>query len=480
MKKIFALFVLCLLLNGCVDATLTPEPSPGEPTATTENPSPPDIHTPSASPAMPSVSPSPSVGSYVLNTDFVFDIELPQPINYAPEVTVFPLTSAWGKYTTGMDGSVTFVDEWLIPIDLPFKPIDYATVGGLGSNPLVAYALRLPADRSEFDGRNWVLMLADGTIPRGEDGKYVYMRDNTHNNVAFTVTDSAVVTYDSITGIYFDDEGYPAAEDYRYGLYDLEERRETLPREYEGLYENQEYFSANDAIVYACKDGQGFLLNSKGEVLHDFGDITRVYFDDTGYQWNTTYHIFTFSSERGKLIDGRFNGVYICEDALLAYSDSHYTVFDRAGQELFQTADWEEARVYAGISEPDYGYVEDEVYRHYTNDGPLYHEKDANIRVLLDDAGNALLRTEDRMQVVGDFVLRYELIDDMRNDPKTVYAFDGTVLLDNVYGWIDEVLAPGGGLFVYPDPETCVLLMPDGSTTPVSAAPAVEKVYWGG
>ncbi len=80
-----------------------------------------------------------------------------------------------------------------------------------------------------------------------------------------------------------------------------------------------------------------------------------------------------------------------------------------------------------------------------------------------------------------NFVLLYEETDPddfLRIGPKSIYALDGALLLDNVYGWINEVPAPGGRLFVYLDPETCVLLMPDGSTTPVPAAPKVERIQW--
>ncbi len=474
MKKIFALFVLCLLLSGCVDVTLTPESSPGEPTVTTESPSP-ELHTPDISP-MPSVNPSPSEEPFVLNTDFVFDI--PEPLDYTPEVKVFPLDSAWGYYKTHVWGSVSFVDETLSIVSLPFEPVDYAPIGVWLDGIPKAYAIGLPRSHPEYDGRDWVLMLTDGTVPRGEDGKYVFLPDQTHNEVSFTVTGSAVVTYESVNGVYHDAEGRQIEENFRYGLFDLDERRDVLPREYE-MYLWDYPFTIEDAMLYGRKDGRGYLLSSKGEVLHDYGEVPDVYLDEEEFLWNREYGLFSYEGKKYTFIDGRFSRVYICKDMLIACHGAQHTIFDRAGQELFRTDSQEEAFAYAGISEPTQRYEENELYRQFTEGGPLYRDNKTNDTVLLDESGNVLLRTKDRMQVAGDFVLRYEPVGDMRSDPKTVYSFDGKVLLDNVYGWINEVLAPGGGLFVYLDPETCVLLMPDGSTNSVPAAPVVEKFYVG-
>lgn len=491
MRKIFALFALCLLLSGCHDVTPTVDPSSGDPAIPAENP-PPEIHTPDASP-MPSVSPLPRVEPHVLNTDFALDIELPEPINYAPEVKVFPLTSAWGKYTVGVQGSVTFVDEQLVPIDLPFKPIDYATIGAWGNNSLVAYALLLPADHPENNGWSWVLMLADGTVPRGKDGKYIQMRNYAHNIDEFALAGSAVVTYESITGSNHDEDGYPALEDYRYGLYDLEDQRELLPKEYEiANYLDDWFYFSGIPMFYACKDGQGFLFDSKGHILHEFGEVSGLSLRNAGYTWHSSDRVFSYHNPNGGLIDNRFDTVYINKDHLLAHRQWYgisvpnlFVVYDRSGKELFRTSERDDAWAAAGFTERAEWVdprTEDEFYMHHAEDGPIYYEKATKKYVILDDTDNVLLRADGSLNLYRQFILNesYDSEDPMRTDPKAIYALDGSLLADNVYGWIDDIPAPGGGLFVYLDPETCVLLMPDGSMTPVPAAPKVEKVYWGG
>jgi hypothetical protein len=77
-----------------------------------------------------------------------------------------------------------------------------------------------------------------------------------------------------------------------------------------------------------------------------------------------------------------------------------------------------------------------------------------------------------------DFILHSEYIDDFRLEPRAVYSVVGSLLVDNVFGWVRP--APGGGIFVYTDPHTCVLLYPDGRTVPVPNAPVVERFYFGG
>ncbi len=273
MRKIFVLLALCLFLGGCVDVT-----PPVELTVTTESPSP-ELYTPEPS-AMPSVRPSPSEESYVLNTDFVFDI--PESINYAPEVKVFPLTSAFWRYTIGMYGAVTFVDEQLNPIKLPFEPTEYAPITDGSNSVTQGYALGFPRDHSEYDKRYWVLMLADGTVPRGENGEYIFPYCYTNNIDEFTLVGNSIVIYKSISGEY----AFDNPSDCRFGLYNLEERREVLPCEYEADFPNDWYFWASDAMFYAIKDGQGLLLDSNGKQLHNFGDVSSVYFRDTGCNWN--------------------------------------------------------------------------------------------------------------------------------------------------------------------------------------------------
>jgi hypothetical protein len=101
---------------------------------------------------------------------------------------------------------------------------------------------------------------------------------------------------------------------------------------------------------------------------------------------------------------------------------------------------------------------------------------------LRDPQGNILLETEDMLRYNGNgFVTAYNYIQaEMRYTPRAVYAPDASLLLDGVLGFIPEAPAPGGGMFVYLDETTCVLLYPDGTTVPVPSAPAVKSVYYGG
>jgi len=103
----------------------------------------------------------------------------------------------------------------------------------------------------------------------------------------------------------------------------------------------------------------------------------------------------------------------------------------------------------------------------------------------VDPDHRAIAETDGHFMIRGAFVLMGERAPSesgysMRVNPKAVYALDGRLLLDNVYGYIHETLGPNGGLFVYLDERTCVLLSPDGSTTPVPDAPVVELAFTGG
>ncbi|MDR1691800.1 MAG: hypothetical protein LBR72_00425 [Oscillospiraceae bacterium] len=367
--RIFVILFLCLaLLGGCGGA---PETNPS-----------PDISPEVSPPVTPVVPVPPEPTPSVSTTTVVHYYALPEQVRYSPEVTVFPLINTMTWYRSMVMGPVTFVDADLNPIELPFAPKEYATVTGWDFRTVIAYALKIPEDHPEYggDGRRWVLMLSDGTVPRGDDGKYIFMQDDTHDATSFNVTGSAVFIFEPDYGA---EEWYDNYEThYRYGLYDLEERRVTLPCEYVGMDAGYHHFYALDAFFYAAKDGLGYIMDSKGNILHQFGEVRDPYVN-----W---------------------------EDLPYRYP-------------------------------PDY------------------------------DPGLFDLR-----QSVAADSFTFEVLpmpDLIGNEAKAVYSLDGALLFDNVVGWVDEAPGPNGGIIVYPDPDTCILLMPDGSKVPVDAAPKVRKGY---
>ena len=105
-----------------------------------------------------------------------------------------------------------------------------------------------------------------------------------------------------------------------------------------------------------------------------------------------------------------------------------------------------------------------------------------NSNSLRDATGQIVLTTDYYLWHLGDVVLAYSMDYEKHGSQplasRSVYAMDGSMLLDNVYGFADTIAGPDGGVFVYLNPETCVLLYPDGRTIPVPDAPTVESVDW--
>jgi hypothetical protein len=111
--------------------------------------------------------------------------------------------------------------------------------------------------------------------------------------------------------------------------------------------------------------------------------------------------------------------------------------------------------------------------------GPVYHtytyiyDPSSYRYQIRDEQGGVLLETQRTLRYSNaGFVLEYDLAD-MNPPPRAVYAPDGTLLLGDVLSFIYEAPAPGGGMFVYLDEATCVLLYLDGTTIPVPNAPVV-------
>ncbi len=65
--------------------------------------------------------------------------------------------------------------------------------------------------------------------------------------------------------------------------------------------------------------------------------------------------MFLYRDKKRTLIDIRFEYVQICDDVLIAKQNfpSLFIVFDRLGNELYRTDEIEDAKSYAGISEPE-------------------------------------------------------------------------------------------------------------------------------
>jgi hypothetical protein len=117
--------------------------------------------------------------------------------------------------------------------------------------------------------------------------------------------------------------------------------------------------------------------------------------------------------------------------------------------------------------------------------GPVYCVYDTGVDPyygrwqIRDDQGGVLLETENRLLYHNaGFITEHNYSwEETYTTPRAVYALNGTLLLGDVFGFIPEAPAPGGGMFVYLDETTCVLLYPDGTTVPVPGAPAVESFH---
>ncbi|MDR1668610.1 MAG: hypothetical protein LBR76_01455, partial [Oscillospiraceae bacterium] len=405
----------------------------------------------------------------------LIDIEWPEALPEAPERTVFPLTNTFGVYQTSMAGTVTFVDAELNAVPLPFEPVAYAVVGS-------GYAVVPPAEFPNQPGE-WVLMLGDGSLPTDENGRYYPLMNVGEDSATFDVAGHFAVTCQT-------SDEYEMGEMTRYGLYDMKERREILPREYTQIQPAgyQEGFGVT--MLYTVKDGQWALTDYSGRVLYNMDGDRFAYELDTE---NRVFYRISQSAQDPYDVSYYLNrwGGYILVSlpeapgraAELAVADAEgrtlyrraYEQFLERGGELYIQMGGEWVALDKDLNEraaSDPGGPEEET-------GPVRY-KDPDRYIFVGENGEIIAETDGYIWENGGFILLTERVGVMRTDPKTVYAPDGTLLLDNVYGWIDEVLAPGGGLFVYLDPETCVLLTPGGGTTPVPAAPAVEKVYQGG
>jgi len=457
--------------------------------------------------------PSPSHESYQIGP--LIEIDWPEPAEYTPELLVFPLTSQGRIYSTGVSGTVTFVDKDFNNIGLPFQPRAYAAVGW---GNIAGYALFLPDDHTERDdGPYGVLMLPDGTVPRGANGKYIALFDYYENS--YIVIGSSVLTIQII---------HDVPQRTVYSLYDTVTRKETVLGEFD-------WVEPSNGIIRAYKDEQIYLFNAKGEMI--FSYERDEYFvelnEQVVYKYsehpNAPYHNISRFGEHLYVHADRIIGDYVRIDRSVAFIDKDMRLgeFMPTNENLgFYKNDKFLAVVYSDtvtvfdlklnakiypypvfdnseslwIADIDENHIH---FRLYTDDGGqqiISTDADGNIKMLNAPPTDELIywdyqligytwqyngktvmsvpSSDGHLWQYGDFVVRTERVgDSMRNDPRAVYAHDGTLLMDNILGLVTP--APNGGMFVYTDPNNCVLLYPNGRTIPVPGAPVVELIYWG-
>ncbi|MDR0326237.1 MAG: hypothetical protein LBI19_09110 [Oscillospiraceae bacterium] len=513
---------------------LKPEPGPVTvtPSVVTESPTPetPPPESPSP-PAEP--SPSPDLGYEPLQLDlsFLIDIDWPDsPASYTPEFKVFPLTSTPAVYLTGIDGPVTFVDENLNLVNLPFEPKSYIyfTAG---------YALHHP-DYSWPHG--WVLMLADGTIPRDSDGNYIMLYGEGHNFAAAHLIGATVITHGT------PDRNGGA----KYGLYDIEAGIQILPNEYDAIitFELTKFAVMEDSRVWLL-DSKGheifvFPADSQAHVrMGDFSFLSSVHYirenerlfykeDDLarlGYdgiqRWGKNYIAYSwdgsifspfylFDSDGYEIYRTRQNRFTIDGEFLTVATQEGFTVLNLNGIafDFPVVIDWDsvvtDVRFEGGEvywtqiyrfehadhewSYDYYYYAVDEAGNVRTTDQPqsgrfegnIYNDSTARMYKLYDIYGNILLSIsfdDGYINILGEFTLLSLYNDEINPVGSVPYAIysnhDVKLLMEDIYGYVYP--APDGGIFVYLDANTCVLLYPDGRTVPVHNAPVVKRMTWG-
>ena len=477
-------------------------------------------------------NPSPGAVAEPPDIDFSFLIGLDWPDEapaYRSDVEVYPLTNMAMVYKTGVKGPVTFVGQDLCAIPLPFEPSGFGYIRG--DDGVKGYTL------SGAPGYQWeVLMLADGTVPYGADGQYISPANIGEDGAWYDTIGSAVITFRP--GL----QGY-GWEDSLYGLYDMEERRELLPCEYEAIC------VVNGALFYATKGEQAWLFDEKGRELYALGSADGIrgvplnyIYGSEKYYINAHDRIFYRLADVGFADEiGRWGDYIVALSA--GEASGNLMVFDREGRELYRheyyvgyyggyqtfgeyllfRTDGEFIMLDSGLKEKRFpippldddffiiNYIGEELVFDYGGNQSVPEQQylalneDGGLRdISFIDAGQppilyrypgqyifvnqyhkTLVETDGYIQLCGNFIVLRESIKtngmySMRTDPKSVYAIDGSFQLDDIYGCIDEAPGPGGGIFIYLDGSTCVLLKPDGATIPVPTAPLVEKVYWGG
>jgi len=510
LRKIIVLLSILALLSGCTGKSA---PSDGTDTsAPTETLTLPTVTAPATEPT--TVPPDPEPEPFTLDLSKLINIDWPDYGPYKPDKMVYPLTNEGIYYYYGVFGKVTFVDENLDIIPLPFETQRYAPVVGhyLDEPWVKAYGLD--------DGK---LMFADGTFPRDADGEYYTLIDDGHNSTVYVNMGGAVVI-----------RAKPGTVDGGFGLYNLRERRQVLECVYGYIYPiDYGIFTTSKGNTWYLFDEMGkelyshifeedsawlknnpgvsifgveYYLDAKNKLFYKYSD-----FGFNGYnnlqKWGGYYFITNVKDETWQSVtiiaslDGDFvyrsyNRCYRdAHDNLIFIGDDRITIIDNDLNEthfLFKSTDYE--KIYSA------NYDGREVticYAKPNNNGNTEYiavDKTGNIRqserynpqkdkipeIDLKDANGIVVKTVPinsyRVRRVGDFVIEAVLVDEVIwSAPKAIYSLNGYILMDDIYGYVNEAVLPDGGMFVYTSSDKCVILYPDGRTVPFPNAPFVKK-----
>jgi len=457
--------------------------------------------------------------------DLSFLIELDWTENekddFEAEFKVFPLPDyKYAHYWTGITGDIIFLDEQLKLFELPFQPVGwiyiYSNFYDYNNRKPIAYALKINHGSWENDenGRNYntgeyILMLADGTIPRGSNGEYLNILWGSYNSEWIVNNGYAVIIYGE-NGL---------------GIYDIKNQKEILPC----IYDSINYV---DSIFYIVNDKHGYLYDRTGKELYSFGKLTEEKFQ-YGFEeflnyskgiyglscnnfngWSDSYiyflnfenRLFYKNSEMNPIIDREYDFhpkawgdyivfstnkteyIYIADrngDILLC--SKKYSTYEISGEYLiFNKGNgietWYSTDESGNIIEIDkiYNYDLNNNANDYSNiydyNGIRYY---LDYKRLNDENGNILLDTDNiggqlQLSRNGNFIINNFW--DYQNQESThnIYTLDGKLLIENLYGFVYST-APGGGIFVYTTPVDCMILYPNGKTVTIPEAPRVEK-----
>jgi len=457
--------------------------------------------------------------------DLSFLIELDWPEDeedeFEAEFKVFPLLEYRNAhYWSGITGNTIFLDEQLKSFELPFQPVGwiyiYSNFYDYNNRKPIAYALKIDHGSWEHDeiGRDYstgkyILMLADGTIPRSSNGDYLNILWGRYNSEWIVNNDYAVITYGE-NGL---------------GIYDIKNQKEILPCVYDSI-------NLVDSIFYIVNDGYGYLYDKTGKELYSFGELTENEFQygfeeflnyskgiyalrcNTFNGWSSSYtyfmnfenRLFYKNSEMNLIIDNEYNSHLTAWGDYVVFSvnkTEYICVANRNGDILLRKDGYSSYEFADGylILNKGYGnrtwYSTDESgniieidgiegYKFYTYPQDKPRTFDYNGRryqyhyyFLSDENGNILLHTDNiggqlRLSQNGNFIINDFWDFGEYTSTHDIYTPDGKLLIENLYGVVYSI-APGGGIFVYTTPEDCMILYPDGKTVPIPEAPKVEK-----
>ncbi|MDR0326235.1 MAG: hypothetical protein LBI19_09100 [Oscillospiraceae bacterium] len=476
----------------------------------------------------------PSDEPLLLDLSFFIDIDWPEyPEEYTPSFTVFPLVNArdWKNH---LSGPVVFVNESLKRVALPFEPLGYQLIS-THTDGYKAMAYALKKDTPVFYDL-YVLMLADGTIPLNADGEYYLLYSLSEYNL-FSYLGSSVVVCRAETddngeqtllfGLYDMEEKrellpceYTSLSPYRgaYGAttpsgmgYIIDAKGNVLYSagivEQPGI-DNWVNFDLKEQYLYHMPywPYHGYLGFRKWKGFY-IGIGESITASESSFPFSYTH--LDIADADGRVFHQTQSGAYTVGNEYSAeYSDEYMTILTHSGFEVIDKDGQVKLFPYnpKKIQNVDFHSDGEFVYFLKNNTGEWQAlDQDGNVRDtgtyrkdfvelvvyshstsrfgLRDGQQNMIWWTDDCIGIVGELVLASYMDFDSHGAqplaPRRVYDLDGNLLIDDVYGFIDDMAGPGGGVFVYLDHDTCVLLYPDGRTVPVPAAPRVQQHTWG-